>query len=676
LVFALLYAFLEARVADVLPGYAAVLLVTLVMLVLPGLIVCEALLARAEGDAIERLVFGFAIGLALSAPAGLIALLLNLSLDNFIHLHVGSASLSAAAAAYFARPSLPAWPSRTLRGWRLSSLLLLLCAGVAVVGILTSPSWAGDRPARNFDDWRYMTYVNSYLQQDNIDALRPVGIGEAPYPRMEINVWVVIQAAVAKSAGVDAEAVVLNDMTPLLAVFALAATYCLAKGLFRSRGIALLAVLIQLGIALTDLSRDEGLGLNLLLRIAEDKFVATYILFPLGLLYAAKFISRPRLNSILTFVLIGLAIFVVHPQPLVFLGISILAFALLRAAVGRSWAPLGWAALLAVPVAAFNFGEFLCWHIFNASWPAFFKTTLTWREEFKLVHLPGGLIMGNYHLLLHPLTIGALALTPLIWLRVRKASPHQMLAAATLGWLPFFFFPPLTTVAAKLASAELTVRLPQTAPIAIVLAYAAYAVLHWANKRWPVRSSAARIVAAPMRFVAPAALGAVVLIAGLIIQDLYYPADRGAYFGWASRSTILPWPDHSIFLGGKDRLLSREWRLKPEDREVFAYLNEHAATGSTVLMPEDMSLYLPGTVWNVKPAYSPGILGQWQRPTAQNLYSGTLQGADLQRALDDAGVDYVVVQEVSDAGRDMAALSSARMVVELGPYQIFGVQGS
>jgi hypothetical protein len=646
------------------------------MLVLPGLIVCEALLARTEGDAIERLVYAFAMGLALSAPAGLIALFLKLSLDSFIHLHVAFASLSAATAVYFARPSLPAWPSRTLRGWRGPSLLLLLFAGVAVVGILTSPSWAGDRPARNFDDWRYMTYVNSYQQQDKIDALHPVGIGEAPYPRMEINVWVVIQAAVAKSAGVDAEAVVLNDMTPLLAVLALAATYCLAKGLFRSRGIALLAVLVQLGIALTDLSRDEGLGLNLLLRIAEDKFVATYILFPLGLLYAAKFISRPRLNSVLMFVLIGLAIFVVHPQPLLFLGISILAFALLRATVRRSWAPLGWAALLAVPVAAFNFGEYICWHIFNTSWPAFFKTTLTWREEFKLVHLPGGLIMGNYHLLLHPLTIGGLALAPLVWLRVRKASSYQMLAAATLGWLPFFFFPPLTTVTAKLASAELTVRLPQTAPIAIVLAYAVYAGLHWANKRWPVRPGVTRVAAAPMKLVAPAVLGALVLIAGLIIQDLYYPADQGTYFGWASRSAIVPTTDHSIFLGGKDRLLSRQWRLTPEDREVFAYLNEHAATGSTALMPEEMSLYLPGTVWNVKPVYSQGILGQWQRPAAQSLYRGALQGTDLQRALDDAGVDYVVVTEVSDAGQAMAALSSAQMVVELGPYQIFDVQSS
>ena len=650
------------------------LLVTLVMLVVPGLVVGEALLVRSEGDLIERLVIAFAIGVAIAAPAGLLALSLRLSLNGFIHWHVGFATLSSAAAGYFARWRGQSWTRRLFRGWNAPALLLLLLAVVAAAGILTSPRWAGDRPARNFDDWRYMTYVNSYLQEDNIDPLHPVGIGEAPYPRMAVNVWVVIQAAVARSAGVSAESVVLNDMTPLLAVFALAATYCLAKGLFRKRSIALLAVLIQLGLALSDLSRDEGLGLNLLLRTAEDKFVATYIFFPLGLLFAAKFVSRPRLDSLLTFVLIGLAMFIVHPQPLFFLGISLFSFAVLRAAVGRSWRPLRWTALLAVPLGIFTFGEFLCWHLFNTSWPAFFRTTLTWRESFKIVHLPGGLIMGNYHLLLHPLMVGALALAPLIWLRARKAAPYQLLAAATLGWLPFFFVPPLTTVAAKLASTELTARLPQTAPIAIVWAYAAYVALSWARRRWRARSNAGgRFASAPVRLVAPVALAAFLLAGGLLIQELYYPIDGGAYFTWSSPSTIVPSTDRSIFLGGKDRLLSREWRLKPEDREVFSYLDAHAAAGSTVLTPGDMGLFLPGVLWKVKPAFSEGILGQWQQPKAMGLYQDQLHGVDLEQALASANVDYVVVREVSAAGQDMNDLSSAKLVVGIGPYQIFQV---
>jgi hypothetical protein len=671
LVFALLYALLEARIADALPGYPAVFLVTLVMLVVPGLVACEALFAGPERDLIERLVIAFAIGVAIAAPAGLLALLLRVSLDDFVHWHLAIATLSSATAGYFARPRRgPSWTRSLFRGWNAPALLLLLLAVVAAAGILTSPRWAGDRPARNFDDWRYMTYVNSYMQEDRLDPLHPVGVGEAPYPRMAVNVWVVIQAAVARSAGVSAESVVLDDMTPLLAVFALAATYCLAKGLFRKRSIALLAVLVQLGIALTDLSRDEGLGLGLLLRTAEDKFVATYVLFPLSLLFAAKFVSRPRLDSLLTFVLIGLAMFIVHPQPLLFLGISLFSFAVLRGVMVRSWRPLSWMALLAIPLGVFTFGEYLSWQLFNTSWPIFFKTTLTWRETFKIVHLPGGLIMGNYHLLLHPLMLGALALAPLIWLRARKAAPHQLLAAATLGWLPFFFVPPLTTVAAKLASTELTARLPQTAPIAIVWAYALYVALHWTRSRWPARLNAGGGLA---RLVAPTMLAALVLAGGLLIQELYYPLDRGGDFTWSSPHTIVPRTGRSIFLGGKDRLLSRQWRVKPEDREVFAYLNEHAETGSTVLMPEEMSLYMPGVLWKVKPAFSQGILGQWQRPTAQGLYADELQGLALTRALNDGGIDYVVVKEVSNAGREMSTLPSAQFVVGIGPYQLFQV---
>lgn len=647
------------------------------MLVLPGLVVCEALLVRANDDLIERFVIAFAVGLAITAPAGLLVLSLHLSLNSFIHWHVAIATAVASTAGYFGRSAVPSWPGRLLRGWNAPALVLLLFAVVAAAGILTSPRWAGDRLTRNFDDWRYMTYVNSYLQEDKIDPLHPAGVGEVAYPRMAINVWVVDQAAIAKSAGVDAEHIVLDDMTPLLAVFALAATYCLAKGLFRSRGIALLAVLFQLGISLTDISRDEGLGHGILLRAAEDKFVATNILFPLGLLFAAKFLSRPRADSILAFALVGLAIFIVHPQPLFFLAITLFAFAALRAAVARSWRLLGWAVLLAVPLGAFAVAEFVAWHLFNTAWPTFFSTTLTWRESFKIVHLPGRMIMGNYHLLLHPLMLGALVLAPFVWLRGRKTAAQQMLLAATIGWLPFFFVPPLTTVAAKLASTELTVRLPQIAPIAIVWAYAVYVALHWTRSHWPARPNVAGLlVGARVRLVAPTMLAALVLAAGLLIQELYYPLDKGVYFSWSSPHTIVPKTSRSIFLGGKDRLLAGVWRVKPEDREVFNYLDTHAEPGSTVLLPEEMSLYMPGVLWNVKPAFSQGILGQWDRPAAQLLYSDALHGADLTRALDDAGIDYVVVKEISNAGDEMSALPSAEFVIGLGPYQLYAVHPS
>jgi hypothetical protein len=672
LVFALLWAFLEAHVVDGLPGYPAALIVQLAFFVVPGFVICEALLPRTYGDTIERFVLAFTMGLALTAPAGLLALFAHLSLDGFIGWHIAVATAGAAIAGYLSRPELPSWPARSLRFWNAPSLVLLLLAAVAVAGILTSPSWAAGRTARNFDDWRYMTYVNSYLQEDKIEPLHPVGIGEAAYPRMAINVWMVDQAATAKASGVSAEQIVMDDMTPLLAVLALAATYTLAKGLFRSRGIALLAALLLLGIGLTDLSRAEGFGHGLLLRSAEDKFVATNIMLPLGMLFATMFVSRPRIDSMLTFALIGLAMFIVHPQPLIFVGITVFAFGFVRAITNHSLRPFGWVMLLAVPLGIFTLGEFVCWHLFNRSWPTFFGTTLTFRETLRIVHLPGHMIMGNYHLVTYPLMIGAIAVVPFLFLRGRRIAAHQMMLAATLGWLPFFFIPPLTTAMAKVASTELTARLPEVAPMAVVLAYGIYAAGHGARRHAPSIGA----FRGPARLVAPALLGALLLAAGLAIQDSYYPLDKGAYFTWSSAHTIVPGSEHSIFLGGKDRLLSSEWRLGSDQRQLFEYLDTHAKPGSKVLLPVDLGLYMPGVAWNVKPAFSEGIIGQWQQPPAQGFYSGQLAPAALRRDLADAKIDYVVVKEVSDAGQEMSALPSAELVSGFGPYLLFAIHAS
>jgi len=655
-ILALLLLALEARVFSGLPGYPAVALVFLSMIAVPGVLLHEALLPRSRADVIERLALAFPLGVAVAAPAGLLALWLNLSLDAFLRLHIAVATAVSSGAVFVAPPAARVWLSSTIRGWSAATLVLLLFLAVAIGGILSSPSWGGDRLARNFDDWRYMTYVNSYLNQDEIDALHPVGLGEAAYPRMEINGWVVFQAGVARGAGVSAEHVVLDYLSPLLIVFALTATYALAKGLFRSRAIALLAASIQLGYALIDTAHDEGFGANFLFRMSQDKMVATYILFPLGLLF-----RKADASSFVAFAAISLALFVVHPQPLLFLGSVLFALALLQAATARSWRPLALSTALGAPLAGFTLAQFLVWHLFNTSWPALFGTTLTWREEFKIVHLPGNMIMGNYHLLLHPLMLGALIVAPLVWWGARRSLQHQLLLAAMVGWLPWFFVAPLTTVAAKLASAELTARLPYMAPVAVVLAYAAYHVLR------PLRAAPVSL-----RAVAPAVAAAVVLGGGLLVQELYYRVDSGAYYTWSSSHAVVPGTERSIFLGGKDRLLSREWRISPDERAVLDYLQTHAPEGAVVLASNEVSLHLPGALWHVRPVYSQGIIGQWQQPAVMGLYSGALSGQALQTALDQADVQYAIAQYGSQADSALRELPSAQQLLEVGRYELYG----
>jgi hypothetical protein len=668
---ALLYAVLEAGITQPLPGYPAVAIVGFVMIVLPGWLVAGALITRPETDLIERLAIGLAVGIALTAPAGLFALSLNVSLETFIRLHMLVSSAACAAAVFLAGSLYAFWPAGIRRDWRPAGVLLFGVALIAAGGILSSHSWADGRTARNFDDWRYMVYVNSYLHEDSLEPLSPADVGEEPYPRMLINVWAVTQAAIASSADVSAEAITLDHLTPLLIVASLAATYALAKGLFRRRDIALVATLVQLGFALTDLSRDEGIGINVLARITQDKFAATYILFPIALLYTTRFFVARTTNTFVLFLLTCAALFVVHPQPLLFLAVTVAAFAALRAFVRRSWRPAFDAALLGAPLAMFLLGELAVWHLFNTSWPAFFQAELTWRESFKIAHVPGGMIMGNYHLILHPLMLGALALTPFIWLRARKTIGGQFLLAGMLGWVPWFFLPPLTTLASKLASAELTARLPFTAPVAIVWAYVVVVALGWMGRSVRLPDvSLARWAFAPVALLAAAA----VLAGGVAVLDLYHRVDKGAYFGWASEATVVPGTERSIFLGGKDRLFSGEWRIRPEDRAVLEYLSANVPDGSIVMAPENLSIRFPGIVWDVRPVFSRGILGQWQRPAATGLYAGYIEGAELEQALRDARIDYIVIKEDDEHANALRAVSAAGLVTNVGPYEIYVVE--
>jgi hypothetical protein len=92
-----------------------------------------------------------------------------------------------------------------------------------------------------------------------------------------------------------------------------------------------------------------------------------------------------------------------------------------------------------------------------------------------------------------------------------------------------------------------------------------------------------------------------------------------------------------------------------------------------VLAPDDISLHLPGTLWQVRPVFSQGIIGQWDRPPVMHVYEGSLRGAELQTALDQSAVQYAITRDVSDANAALSELPSVHLLVELGPYEIYSI---
>ncbi len=655
LVLVLLLLVVEARVFSALPAYPAVALVFGAVVLVPGLFVQRPFLATRSAGPIEWLLLALPFGLAIAAPSGLIVLRLELDLQTFMRLHILLAALVSGAATLFAPDAEPREPAPVDSASNRGYLLLASLLAVALSGVLVSPLWLGDRVSRDFDDWTNLTYVNSYVTRDKLSPKEPV----------------VVQATVAKAADVPPSNVLLHSLPPLMTVFALGATFVLAAGLFRNFGVALLAVAFQLGYALLDLSPDEGFGRDLLLRISEDKMVGAFILFPLGLALISRFLARPEPRVYAAIWLLSFALFAVHPYPLMSLAIALGAVVVLQALVSRSIEPLRLGVLVSLPLIAFAVAHALLWYASEqppTGSPGSFTTFFRWRGEFNIVRL-GGLIMGNYHLILHPLVLGALVLAPVAWLRARRVSGNQWLLATTLGWLPLFFVPPLAALLAKFAHPVFVTRLPWIAPIAIVWAYVTYEALRPLNVRREVHPSMLHVA---LMYVAPVMLVTAVLGGALIVQESFVRADGGAFYTWTSAEPFLPGTERSIFLGGKDRLLSGQWQLTQDDKTLFDYLRTKLPRGSVVLAPEDTSVYLPGVAAEIKPARSRAIAGMWDAPPYMiDFYDGRLRGLALEQEIERAGVDYVVVREVSNATASLRELSRAQWVVELGPYDIY-----
>ena len=114
-----------------------------------------------------------------------------------------------------------------------------------------------------------------------------------------------------------------------------------------------------------------------------------------------------------------------------FLATTIASLAALRVFESRSLAAVRPLALLAVSVGLASVWPFVQRQLLIDVAPELFGTegsAITFRDEFHFVELGAGLLMGNYHMIFHPLMIVAILLCPLVWLLSRAsigASPTQ-----------------------------------------------------------------------------------------------------------------------------------------------------------------------------------------------------------------------------------------------------------
>ncbi len=665
-----------------LPDYPALGLTFLIAILLPGLVVQSALLS-ADDDLVVRLAVAPVLGLAVMAVPGAIALEFHSDLQTFAVMFAMFAAGASGLAIIAPRVGPRAPGGEDQRRGAVDALagvgdpLLAALLLVVLIGIVTTPLWASGRLAGDLDDWTYMAYVRDYVDTDALNEEEPfIGTGESVNPRMRTNVWVLSQALLSDAADVEPSDVLFEYLPPLLSVLAVAAVYAVTFTLFRNRTIALLAAAFLLGYAFLDLAPHEGMGRNLFLRVSEDKMVGAFLFFPVALVFQVRFFLRPAAPAYVGFALTLLALAVVHPVPLVFAGVAVVGLGLIRAWSDRSIEPLKLAGVLLLPIGLLSLWPLVQRELLIDTVPQVWDSATRFRENYRFVRLGGGLLIGNYHLIIHPMVLAALVFGPLTLVVSRRRVGNQVLAALCIGALLLLFFPLFSTPLAKVMAPQTLARVYWLVPVAPTLAYATWLCVD-ALGRWRLlEASKARVLRPIMLGIAPAAAVVLVLLVALVVQEQYARADQGGFYNRISETSLVPGVEYSIFLGGIDRAFSADWRLEPEEQDLFDYMRSHLPKGAVVLVqPRQLGVKMPGMLTDIFPVDRGSMLAVGERREDATAFElGELSTVDLRRVIDSYGVTHIIVREVGPATEVVRLFSRAEFVAEVSPYVIYEVR--
>ena len=669
----------------VLPGYPAVIVSFLIWCVVPGWFLQRWLFATDGTGLAEQAAVAFLMSMALSAAPGLLALWQHWSLDTFAVLYAVLSAFATGVAFLFVRKEqAPADRSASPDRPNIP-LLAILCLALLVIG--TSPLWIGDDMPRDGDDVRYLEYVNKYVN-DDLDVSNPIfATRQGGFGRMAINVWVVVQARIADSAGVEPIELLLDFLPPLMTLFMVLAMFVLARGLFHNTTIALLAAAFVLVFAATDLSPHTGYGRNVILRAAQDKMVSTYILLPIALLLGAKFFSRPSMRTYAAAGFAAVALAVVHPMALLYFGFALVFLFAVRLAVDKSAEALRVGLLICAPGVVLGVGFLIRIWLVEGFDGASAGRRLTFLRNLLLTDLPGGLVIGNYHMIVHPLFLLAILVTPLLLLRGKEQIGAQLVVGVTAGTLLLFFFPFASTALSETASDHALWRLPRLIPVPLILGVGAYLAITFVRKR-PDAIAAWSL--------APVGIVALITVGSIAVQEYAAIPEDGCapramscweFYQRVSDQAIVPFAEESVFLGGFEHIKLSDARPRGTELALLEYLRDNAPKGSTVLLPPAISnryspaisnRYFRGMLDGVKSIMFLGVPEISVRDVLiEAFYDSTFDELELERdvetVLNDLSVDYVVVPprtELNDQLRRFGRLDADDFVQELGEPEL------
>jgi len=461
-------------------GPPALLACAAVLFLVPGLLMAALTLGHDRLGVMVLLPVAFAFSSGLFALAALPVLVLHGPLSLYLWLCAGIVLLSLALAAVLAlrgavpegKPGVDPGNATTvsLRPASARTGLLgdlpLWAVFAALGGVLAWFSTLGT-PQPNEDAWVYLAQVREFVTAEGLGGTQPYFGGERGLTRLDLNGWLVEQAAAAKVSGADVLQLGLRYLPPVLVLASLLAFYGLARLLFGGSRGALFAACGYAAYVLATLGLSPGSpGWDFVERATEDKFVARFVFLPVALIFAVLYLRERRWRYLLAFALLCWGVAAVHPLGVALIGISCAGFGLMAClfALARrgtdtepAWGPvlralaLGSAALsLAVPAAAYLV-------LTGAGVPSLLEATdpsqtayrlYTWERQERLLVLGEGSYVMHPSLLLQPVVLAAYVLgAPFLAWRAWKARDvgAQLLLGVLVLSPVLLYVPPVTT---------------------------------------------------------------------------------------------------------------------------------------------------------------------------------------------------------------------------------------
>jgi tetratricopeptide (TPR) repeat protein len=454
-------------------GPPALLACASVLFLVPGLLLTELTLGPNGPGVAGRFPVAFAFSSGLFALSALPVLVLHGPLAVYLWLCAGIilASLALAAVLAVRRGSGPEGePAGTAEGDPgpdRRDLLgdLPLWALLAVLGAVLAWFSTLGTPEPNEDAWVYLAQIREFVGAERLGGTQPYFGGERGLTRLDLNGWLVEQAAMARLSGADVLELGLRYLPPVLILASLLAFYSLTRLLFGSNRGALFAACAFAVYMLASLGVSPGSpGWDFVERATEDKFVARFVFLPVALILATLYLRERRRRYLLAFAFLCWGVAAIHPLGVALIGISCAGFGVLAclfALARRDGAPaqepalralaLGAAALsLAVPAAVYlvltGTGVPSLLEATNPSQTAY--RLYTWERQERLLVLAQGSYVMHPSLLLQPIVLAAYAFGApfLAWRAWRAGDIGAQLVLGTLLLSPVLLYvPPVTT---------------------------------------------------------------------------------------------------------------------------------------------------------------------------------------------------------------------------------------